>query len=451
MAKAEDASEIGRREIGWASEPAPDELRTLQPNRVLLERIASETGGELVALGQLDDFVARLPNRKLPVVEPWTYPLWHQWKVFLFAISCLAGSGVCGVGKGFLRNRSMPSLFVYASLLLGGGIEGPAPAADAPSVLVVVGAPARKNTASSSANGPSSLRGCRARISAVRLDRFRRDRRAGPGGSQPTTSRRTETIRRGVLAGADRPRYVRRQDGAVQLRGPDVSAGELAEWLKPFERPLAIINCASASGPFINSLSGPNRAVVTATKSGFEHNFARFGDYLSQAMADPKADLDKDKQTSLLEAFLLASAGAREFYASESRLATEHALLDDNGDALGTAADWFKGIRAVKSARDGAAPDGPRAAQLQLVPSDREQRLPPEARTRRDEIERQLAQLREQKAKLAEEEYYSRLEALLVELARLYEPFDTPAEEACPPAARACRRKVRRERVGTFL
>ncbi len=50
----------------------------------------------------------------------------------------------------------MPSLFVYASLLLGGGIEGPAPAANAPSVLVVVGAPARKNTASSSANGPSA-------------------------------------------------------------------------------------------------------------------------------------------------------------------------------------------------------------------------------------------------------------------------------------------------------
>ncbi len=152
------------------------------------------------------------------------------------------------------------------------------------------------------------------------------------------------------------------------LRGPDVSAGELAEWLKPFERPLAIINCASASGPFINSLSGPNRVIVTATKSGFEHNFARFGDYLSQAMADPKADLDKDKQTSLLEAFLLASAGAREFYASESRLATEHALLDDNGDALGTAADWFKGIRAVKSARDGAVRRRPARCAIAACP-----------------------------------------------------------------------------------
>ncbi|OYV78563.1 MAG: hypothetical protein B7Z73_19570, partial [Planctomycetia bacterium 21-64-5] len=111
------------------------------------------------------------------------------------------------------------------------------------------------------------------------------------------------------------------------LRGPDVTAGELAAWLAASERPLAAINCASASGPFINELSGPNRMLVTATKSGFEHNFARFGDYLSAAIADPKADLDKDEQTSLLEAFLSATAGVKEFYDSDARLATEHALV----------------------------------------------------------------------------------------------------------------------------
>ena len=91
------------------------------------------------------------------------------------------------------------------------------------------------------------------------------------------------------------------------LRGPDLSGSELAVWLASCERPLAILNCASASGPFVNELSGPNRVVVTASKSGFEHNFARFGDYLSGAIADPKADLDKDDETSLLEAFLMAA------------------------------------------------------------------------------------------------------------------------------------------------
>ena len=216
------------------------------------------------------------------------------------------------------------------------------------------------------------------------------------------------------------------------LRGPDVSAHELAEWLEPLERPLAIVNCASSSGPFIHELSAPNRVVVAATKSGFEHNFARFGDYLSRAMANPQADLDKDEQTSLLEAFLLASAGVQEFYASEARLATEHALLDDNGDKLGTPADWFHGVRAIKTAKDGAAPDGQRAARLQLVHSGREMNLPPEVRDERDRLEQRLAELRDQKGNTPEEDYFRQLEGLLVKMARLYEPFDQPAEPARP-------------------
>ena len=205
------------------------------------------------------------------------------------------------------------------------------------------------------------------------------------------------------------------------LRGPDVSAGELSEWLKPIERPIAIINCTSSSGAFLNDLSGPNRVIITATKSGHEFNFARFGDYLSSAISDPQADLDKDEQTSLLEAYLLASSRVREFYASEGRLMTEHALLDDNGDKLGTPADWFQGVRAAKSAKDGAAVDGLRAAQWHLVRSPREERLSADVRARRDEIERELARLRFKKGELAEVEYLKLIEPLLVELAKLYE------------------------------
>lgn len=217
------------------------------------------------------------------------------------------------------------------------------------------------------------------------------------------------------------------------LRGPDVTAAELAGWLRPFERPLAIVNCASASGPFLNELSGPNRIVVTATKSGHEHNFAHFGDYISSAIADPAADLDKDDQTSLLEAFLAAAARAADFYKEDARLATEHALIDDNGDRLGTPADWFRGVRAVKTAKDGASPDGLRAAQLQLVPSRSEQELPAKAKQRRDELEQQLAELRRQKSTLSEEEYYSQLEPLLIEIARVYEQSEHSLGDAAEP------------------
>ena len=86
---AADGSEIGQRETGWTSEPAAEEFSQLQPNRALLERIAKETGGEVIAADDLEDFVSDLPNRKIPVTEPWTYPLWHKWFIFAFAIGCL--------------------------------------------------------------------------------------------------------------------------------------------------------------------------------------------------------------------------------------------------------------------------------------------------------------------------------------------------------------------------
>jgi hypothetical protein len=210
------------------------------------------------------------------------------------------------------------------------------------------------------------------------------------------------------------------------LRGPDISPSDLSGWLKEVDRPVAIVNCASCSSPFLNELSGPGRVMVTATKSGHEQNFARFGDYLSRALIDPHADLDKDEQVSLLEAWLLAAAGVREFYASEGRLETEHSLLDDNGDSLGTPSDWFEGVRAVKTAKGGASPDGLRSAQFCLARSRQELELPPATRTRRDKLEQQLAKLRQRKSELSEDEYLNLLEPLLVEMARLYE---SPVEE----------------------
>ena len=205
------------------------------------------------------------------------------------------------------------------------------------------------------------------------------------------------------------------------LRGPDVSSTELADWLKPLRRPVAVINAASASAPFINHLSASNRVIVTATRNGAEINFTRFGGYLSEAMADPAADLDKDGQTSLLEAFLIASRRTSNFYESAGRMLTEHALLDDNGDGLGTPADFFRGVRATKSAKAGAPLDGLRAHQWHLLRSEAEQKLTPEVRTRRDALELGIARLRERKPSLAEDDYYQQLEALLVDLARLYQ------------------------------
>ena len=211
------------------------------------------------------------------------------------------------------------------------------------------------------------------------------------------------------------------KEAKFNLRSNDFTAAELSGWLQPFRRPIAVINTASASAPFLQRLAATNRVVLTSTRSGSEVNFARFGQYLSESIADLSADLDKDGQTSLLEAFLMASRQVKEFYDVEGRLATEHALLDDTGDGMGTPPDWFRGVRASKSAKDGATLDGFQAHQFHLVKSDAEQKLSPAIRTRRNELERAIATLRDTKAKLSEDEYYEKLEVLLLDLSRLYE------------------------------
>jgi uncharacterized membrane protein len=99
---AADGSEVGSRETGWALEPETEEFRTLTVNRELLTRIAQESGGEVVTLGGLESFVASLPNRKIPVMETWTWPLWHQWGVLAAAISCFVGEW------GLRRWRGLP-------------------------------------------------------------------------------------------------------------------------------------------------------------------------------------------------------------------------------------------------------------------------------------------------------------------------------------------------------
>jgi hypothetical protein len=214
------------------------------------------------------------------------------------------------------------------------------------------------------------------------------------------------------------------KEAKFNLRGPDVSANELAEWLKPAQRPLIIVNTASCSGAFIKPLSAKNRIIVTATRSGGEINFAHFGEYMAEAIGSPAADLDKDEQTSLLEAFLMASRRVADFYKDEGRLATEHALIDDNGDGLGTPADWFQGVRAVKKADKGQGVDGRRAHQVHLISNAADQKLSPEQRAKRDELEMAISNLRDRKAQMQKDAYYHELEGLLLQMARLYQESD---------------------------
>ncbi|MFN7628932.1 MAG: hypothetical protein ACK5PZ_19060, partial [Pirellula sp.] len=144
----------------------------------------------------------------------------------------------------------------------------------------------------------------------------------------------------------------------LNLLGPDLSSTELADALRGKEGKWVFVFCNSSSAPFLASIAGPNRVVVTATKSGAEQNFSRFGDYFSQALSDTTSDLDHDNALSVLEVFLTASNGVAKYYEDRGLLATEQALLDDTGDGRGTPAVFYRGLRAVKGPADKASLDG---------------------------------------------------------------------------------------------
>ncbi len=224
-------------------------------------------------------------------------------------------------------------------------------------------------------------------------------------------------------------------DGRVarfNLRGTDLSADAAAELLAVSQRPAAIINCSSCSAPFINALSGLNRTVITGTKDGGEIQFTRFGRYMADGIGNLEADINRDGQTSLLEAWLFAARRTDEYYTSDGRLATEHSLLDDTGDSKGTRAEVFEGVRIRDDVKNKDALDGSLARRWHLIRSAAERSLSPEQRTERDRLESELESLRERKSEFAETEYLQQLELILRPLAKLYEEAQSLSSSDVP-------------------
>ena len=101
-------------------------------------------------------------------------------------------------------------------------------------------------------------------------------------------------------------------------------------------RNVVFVNTSSSSGPFVEALSAQGRTIITATRSGAEQFTTLFGGYFVEAFSSDMADADKNGRISMLEAFQYAKAEVARAYEREGLLATEHAMLDDNGDKNGS-------------------------------------------------------------------------------------------------------------------
>lgn len=215
------------------------------------------------------------------------------------------------------------------------------------------------------------------------------------------------------------------RDGEARfnLPGPDLTTDELGALLDALPtRRVAVVNTASASGPYVEALAAPGRIVITATRTGGERNETRFGGHFTAAFLDDAADLDRDGAVSLLEAFQYARSETERAYEDANLLLTEHALLDDDGDGEGSgepgpdatdgslAAAFTLGLAGARGAVAAAGrPDQGVPADTALARLYRE----------REALETRVAELRQRRASMEPAEYDRALEALLLDLAEL--------------------------------
>jgi hypothetical protein len=206
-------------------------------------------------------------------------------------------------------------------------------------------------------------------------------------------------------------------DYKFNVPGPDVSASELREWLDKVAAPTLVILGTSSSGAAIPALQRPNRAVITATRSGNERLAVVFSRYWVEALRDPLADTDKNNAVSALEAFRYADQKVVKYYESQQRLVTEHALLEDTGKGDGVRQPGPENGRGLLAARINLV----RFGQVQESLQSPEKQL---MLKRREEIQQSIDKLKYEKAAMPADEYKNRLRGLLVELAKLEEQIE---------------------------
>ena len=198
------------------------------------------------------------------------------------------------------------------------------------------------------------------------------------------------------------------------LVGPDLTAAEWAALVKPIAGRVVFVNASSGSFEFLETLAGRGRIVLTAADSAAQNYETIFPQFFIEAFTSDEADLDRDGRVSIWEAFETASAGVKDWFEDQGRLATERPMLDDNGDGLGREADEqgpSKGTdgalaRVTYLQRDDPAAtttDAELAALLQ----------------QRADVQSRIERLRADKANVPADQYDRELEALLVEFARL--------------------------------
>ena len=202
------------------------------------------------------------------------------------------------------------------------------------------------------------------------------------------------------------------------LPGPDLAPEDFAGILDRIAPArVTVAHLGSAAGAFVPALSGPGRVVLAASRAQ-ETNETRFPEHFVAALSGTEADRNRDGRLSALEVFDFARNEVERDFDRAGLLRTEHPVLDDNGDGVGS------GEPETASAADGVL-----AARTHLLLTTREAAAAlreddPGVRrllAERDELAARVDALRNVRSAMDEQTYLAELEALLLQVAEITE------------------------------
>jgi hypothetical protein len=149
--------------------------------------------------------------------------------------------------------------------------------------------------------------------------------------------------------------------------------------------------------------------IISATNTAAQRFHTIFPEQFVTAFKDPEADLDKDGRVSLMEAFTYASRNVAAYYEKKGGMATENAVIDDDGD----------GVAHLATA---PAPDGKLAALTYFAGPAVATSADPETQrllARQQELTEQVDELRRRQGSMPKAEYDAQFEKLLLDLAQV--------------------------------
>lgn len=210
------------------------------------------------------------------------------------------------------------------------------------------------------------------------------------------------------------------QEYKFNIAGPDLSADDFKEILATLPgQNHFLVNTSSTSGAMVEAILGekssdtavadpeassPDYILIAATRNGNERNATHFGRFFAEALTNTEADLNKNNNISIQEAFDFADRNVTAYFEDEGKLATEHPQLRGNGAAQFS------------------------LARVNEVVFNTEDPLLTELLQKRADLDARIEELQLRRSEMSNADYLAQLQAFVLQAAELSEQID--AEQA---------------------